>query len=197
MSDKGTEFLFAVKNNKVELVHEMLQRDVGLTQHVNMHGETALHVAVSSCHSPQQSPTLVRLLVNNGASVHARDNDGNTPLMKAVSHRQPCGDVTRLLLAAGARIDITNRSGASAIYLAVIYDRVDILYQLFASNLHRLDATTLSASTTTSKDVISPIHCAAFYHRVDCLMVLLDQGFDPNLQIDGGLTVRCLLADGH
>ncbi len=56
-------------------------------------GETALHAAVSG----RASETIVRFLVENGASLTAKNKQGRTPLEVAVASRKELGDIVAYL----------------------------------------------------------------------------------------------------
>ena len=60
----------------------------------------------------------MKLLLDNGADVNARDNGGNTPLIMA----SMCGriEVVSMLLKNGADVNATTNSGYSALKLATI-----------------------------------------------------------------------------
>jgi ankyrin repeat protein len=45
----------------------------------NSHGQTVLHIAVSSL-LPYQKPDMIRLLIANGAEIDIQDNYGQTPI---------------------------------------------------------------------------------------------------------------------
>ena len=92
-------------------------------------GRTALHV---HCHPP--NPTLVDLLIENGAEVNALDEDGNTPLHKAFLACQQeeyfteAFSIIKSLLNAKADISIKNNAGKTPLELDDIVS--DVLTQL-------------------------------------------------------------------
>lgn len=73
---------------------------------------TALNLAINQC-----STDMVKLLLDNGASVYSQDNKGDTPLHMAAffGHK----DVVELLINKGAIINISNRQGYTPIGFAV------------------------------------------------------------------------------
>nr|WP_217352787.1 ankyrin repeat domain-containing protein [Sphingomonas sp. ID1715] len=75
-------------------------------------GERAIHMAVKD-----RDLAWVGFLMQKGARVDLKDNDGNTPLM--VAARVSNLDAARLLLAKGAQINATNRLGETPLIIAV------------------------------------------------------------------------------
>jgi len=77
----------------------------------------------------------VRLLIQAGADVHARDKDGRTALMWAAR----CGDAdrVRLLIQAGADVNARDDFGHTALDTAVKQDVIDALQE--ARRLTSLD----------------------------------------------------------
>ncbi len=62
---------------------------------------------------------MVRLLLQNGANINAQDDEGNTYLMQIIlSTRYNRQDACRLLLDSGAKTDIKNKDGKTALRLA-------------------------------------------------------------------------------
>ena len=63
--------------------------------------------------------------------------------------------------------------------------RPRILEALFKHNIHLY----LSASfTSPATQQTSPMHCAVHYGQAECLKILVENGFDPNLQTASDMT---------
>jgi hypothetical protein len=80
----------------------------------------------SNACSPQERPTkaetktLVKLLLDRGADANGADKNGNTPLMEAASHG--CDrELMRLLIKAGAKINVTNGSGLTPFEMGLFW----------------------------------------------------------------------------
>jgi uncharacterized protein len=78
------------------------------------HGWTALHVAAE-----EVLPEMASLLLASGADPNAADDEGNTPLARAVFSARGRYEVVRLLRKHGAKDDVRNRAGETPRELAV------------------------------------------------------------------------------
>ena len=86
----------------------------------SLNGDTALHGAVEynsfdQAHQAQRTQ-IIQLLVNRGADVHARNNQGNTPFLIAAG--SGCCYGGKALLDLGAQIDEINNDGQNALHQA-------------------------------------------------------------------------------
>ena len=108
------------------------------------------------------------------------DIDYHTPLYLAMSGFQTRADadVIEMLLQSGARIDSNASDDQLPVYFAVLLDKPRILRTLFKHGIH----TSVAATSPTTQQT-SPMHCAANYGHTECLKILADNGFDPNLQM--------------
>lgn len=94
----------------------VIRKKVLMGGDVNMqkrHHLTALHVAAW-----KNDLTLVELLLQGGADIHAKVCGGRTPLH--VAAEENASEATQLLLAKGAQVDARGRYGRTPLYLAVI-----------------------------------------------------------------------------
>jgi len=120
------QFFEASVAGDVERMRQMLREHPGFARE-RFRGTTALHLAV-------RNPDAVRLVLEHGAEVHARDDHDNaTPLFRAAGH--PGGDIhsVRALLDAGADprdeqdVHLLGPIGAATIWAEPRRDVVDLL----------------------------------------------------------------------
>ena len=96
---------------------------------------------------------MVRALLENGASVHARCiEDDDTPLFAAVqSQLFPADDIVEMLIAAGADIESADNADFCVLYTAAQHGRSDAVTALIAAgaDVHRIchDFTALQGAT--------------------------------------------------
>ncbi|MDR1480431.1 MAG: ankyrin repeat domain-containing protein [Planctomycetaceae bacterium] len=76
-------------------------------------GSTLLHVAAS-----WNKPDLVRILIENGADVNAKDNNGATPLHDSMEQNGVYVDVMNMLIEAGADVDAKDNFGMTPLDVA-------------------------------------------------------------------------------
>ena len=120
---------------------------------------------------------LATTLLDQGASVDARDRLGTRPLNRAA--RAGHLEMVDLLLARGAPIDARNLAGATALYAAAERGQVAVVQRLIdkGADLH------LKGRSGTS-----PVAAAAFAGRNEVVKLLLAHGADGRAADDTGKT---------
>lgn len=113
------ELLSAVKEflGDIKAVRKALaSKDVDVNARDSGHpGDTVLMIAVA-----QTNPACVKLLIDKGADVNARNSDGYTALMSAVYHELDLR-VAKLLLERGADVNARTNEGLTALHSAASY----------------------------------------------------------------------------
>lgn len=104
-----TPLFYAALGNGIEETRLMIQDYRMQVNVVDNNGNTALHVAAW-----WSSSKIVRQLLDAGAKVNARNNEGEVPLLHAVRlYRGPGNSVVEELMAANADIHAENNNGYS------------------------------------------------------------------------------------
>lgn len=133
--------------------------------------------------------STVRVLLDRGADLEARDEEGQTPLIRAASYGQT--DIFRLLLQRGANINARDKNGMTALVAAACecalttmnstYDIVRMLLEKGAS-----------ANSPTRDGTTALMKAAAGFGETAIVELLLNNGADPaakNKQGDTALTL--------
>jgi len=123
----------------------------------------------------------VKLLLENGANVHAKDKYGCTPLLwhcvMGVSL-----ETVKLMVEHGAETNVCTDSGVPVLGLAVAKCSAQVVGYL----LEKGAASTVNTADT--EEVWTPLHGAAYYDKPDAVALLLQHGADPTLKDRTGKT---------
>ena len=118
---------------------------------------------------------LVSKLLDQGASVDARDRLGARPLSHAARSGHP--QMVDLLLARGAPIDARNLAGATALYFAAEGSHISIAQRLIERG---------ADVKLTGRSGISPVAAAAYAGNDVIVEALLDHGADARTADETG-----------
>lgn len=131
-----------------------------------------LHFAVS-----QASPEVIAILLEAGAKLNARTQDGFVPLHLAASAGSP--EVVLTLLQAGANVHARAERGYSPLQLAAMY-----------ANNGAIAALVANGADVNSRDAngMTPLHTAARFGTPETVMILLAAGSDGAAVNDDGET---------
>ena len=190
----------AARTGSADIVRALLGRGADPHAREGSHQQTALMWAVSHRH-----PTVAQALIDHGADVHARsrirprvvhtgdrlvdrtsrsletlDLGGFTPLLFAA--REDAVDSARVLLAAGANVNDTAPTGASALVIAAHSGRGSVAALLLA---HRALPNTHGAGYTA-------LHTAVLRDDIGLVRALLAAGANPNVHLTKGTPVKYL-----
>jgi len=160
-NDYGTALYWACEHGHVEIARILLEAGA----RVNFPKASALLPLSGACKS--KDPYLVRLLLDHGADVNARDY----PCLNSPLHFVCTAEIARLLLDAGADINARNKSDDAPIHTAAHAARTDVV-QFFVNN--GVDPDCRGYIGTTA------LHYASEKGSVETVQLLLDHGADPN-----------------
>jgi hypothetical protein len=121
----GSMLIYAAESGNPEMVREMLRYRPNLEAR-DPEGKTAMFLAGEYRYNDENGKRVecVRLLVEAGADVNARDNEGNTPL-----HGIFLNDVEEELLRLGANVNARNNEGETPIFTNVSDDAISLFIQ--------------------------------------------------------------------
>jgi len=162
----------ACKGGNVDIVRDLLKHDVKV-KHKDAFGMTALHTAARA----NISAAIAEVLVDNGAAVDARDDDGATPLYLAATMGHV--DTCKLLLKHGARHDSKDDEWVTPLHAAARAGQ--------AAAAHELIEAGANVNARTDEGV-TPLFMAVKSGSVQVCELLRLQRVDLKAQADDGDT---------
>lgn len=128
----------------------------------------------------------IDLLLDAGAEPDTVDHEGCSSLCKMVNHRELTSIVQRMLLA-GADSNCHDASGASAVYLAVMYENEEAVRLLLE----------YGADPNKSYEELTPLMFAAANQQLVILQRLINAGADLNCRDKDGRTALMHALNRH
>jgi ankyrin repeat protein len=106
----------AAESGDLETVTRLVKADAKLVEATNSEGDTALHLAAGCRRGEPSALPLIRLLLESGANIEARNARGQTPLLYSsyAGFRQ----AVELFLAKGASFRYQDRNGRTPLHYA-------------------------------------------------------------------------------
>jgi ankyrin repeat protein len=152
----------ALSNGHTEIIRYFVGQGFDVNTSFGNSAWTPLHNVVSN-----RYPDLVKVLLDHGAQVNARDKYGHTPLMRAAGIGNV--ELAELLLQRGANVDLASRQGWTALHVASGEDAVGMIKYLVNAGAD-LEARTLSGAT--------PLIQASMAGKASAVKTLLELGAD-------------------
>lgn len=205
-----TIIIEAASSGDLEAVARLLKTDPKLVEAKNADGDTALHAAAGCRRGEQVALPIVRLLLEKGAAIDAKNTSNQTPLLYAAygGFRQ----VVELLISKGAVVQYLDTNGRSPLHYAAREGRPEVVEVLFknganpslrdSQNRTPLEYAVLRNKTAVVEtlmklirfDAKSPegsmiLHSAASQGNEALVKTLLEQGADPNRPSPNGDTI--------
>jgi ankyrin repeat protein len=128
----GTTPLMQAAYDAIPWAVEFLIRRGAVVNDMDMNSETALHYAcrgipdeVGPGSSATESAEAIRFLLDKGANVNAKDNEGRTPLM--IASRAGIPLIVGFLLNRRAQTNVQDKTGWSALMYAAEANRTEVI----------------------------------------------------------------------
>ena len=161
----------AAEDGYIEIVRYLVSLpDVDVNQET-VESCTALHRAVMHV-----EPDVVQVLIDAGADIDTKNNDGRSPLLSACA--EGTFDTVKMLVRAGAEVRATDDEGVTCLHYAARRGRTETVRYLVS--LPEVDVNHGDADNHTA------LHRAVVNVEPDVVQVLIDAGADINTQNNEG-----------
>lgn len=167
-----TALMIAINEGHVEVALRLLAEQSINVNHAIQDRSTALSFA---CEKGQQK--VVIKLIEKGAEVNHGDEDGETPLIIGVRHKQ----LTPILLQAGANPNLCTHNGVSPLFFAAQTNQLEMLKQLIVFGA--------LIEAARKSDQMNSLLIAAYEGHAKIVFYLLACGADYTVRCDRNLSV--------
>lgn len=177
-ADNSTALMYAVENDMDDIVKEIMKSYTQFKLY-NDSGQTPLHLAIST-----GMVHIVEILINNGYPVNTPNSEGIHPIIV-------CGynfdtRIFELLLANGADIYQTTYDGDTVLHCVVANNDAYTLSDFFSVLPQFPSKKALHAYVNIQNNQsITALYYAVIHGFVDLIVVLLQYGANPIINIDG------------
>ena len=195
-----TAILEAAERGDLEAVARLLKGDAKLVDSANAEGDTVLHLAAGCRRGEEIALPIVRLLLDNGAALDARNTSGQTPLLYAAYAGST--RIVELLASKGAVVQYQDTYGRSPVHYAAREGHPAVVEFLIgkgadlslrdSQNRTPLDYAVLRNRTSVVELLLklgrcdikglegsTLLHAAASQGNTDLVKSLLERGADP------------------
>ncbi len=174
---RTTPLIYSSVGGHVKIAQFLLDQGAKISEADSVN-RTAIHFAAWFGH-----PEVLDLLISTRSSV-AIDHQSlkeETPLLLSAQRpgrSESCAQCAKLLLRAGARTDIRDGTGFTALHHAAKYGSVQVLKELLTSGADK----EAQINTNGNADNSRALHLAKFYAHPHVVKILLESGADPFAQ---------------
>jgi ankyrin repeat protein len=207
MTDKWPLLALIAANRNMGIGELIGSEEIDFDAKKGFGGDTLLFSAVNYGHGD-----IVKMLLDAGANVHAKNGSGSTALIGAATRNYK--EIVELLLGAGADVHAKNGSGSTALIAAATQGRKETVELLLGAgaDVHAkngIGSTALIAAAgrqgcketaelllnrgadvhAKRKDGSTALMAAAHYNQKDTLELLLDRGAEVNVKDENGSTM--------
>jgi len=168
------DLISAAWRGDIASVTKLLENDTHIDARDSVTGMTALHNAVYQRHNE-----LVLLLLDCGADINSRNNDGDTPVMCAAMNSNSDIGIMKLLLEHDPNVDLTGKYGRTPLMLAA-YNGHEEIAQMLLSYGADIDATCADGYTALMNAAMSNAS------NIDTLELLLNYGANFRMNAKDG-----------
>jgi ankyrin repeat protein len=174
----STPLHLAASKASQEIMQSLIENSTNIDLRDN-DGEAALHYA-----SRRGQIDNIRLILSHNADIDALDNGGSTPLQLAIPEKymaipEANLEAVQLLLEQGAKINLQNHMGETALHRASQHGYLNII-QLMLNHDANVDALDNEGST--------PLHLAISEASLEAIQLLLNHGASITLRNGKGQT---------
>ncbi|CAB0042895.1 unnamed protein product [Trichogramma brassicae] len=186
-NDGWTPLLEAIYNRKINLVEILLRRSA-CPNLVNDKGQTCLHII---CRRDDDDGNMAKMLFeicdekHRRVQVDAQDNEGQTPLHKAIFNGNI--NLVEILMRRGANPNLADDNGYTPLHILCLreYDAVDLAKRFFEIGKEFNKPVKVDAQ---DNEGWTPLHEAIFNGNINLVEILLRRGASPNLADNDKLT---------
>jgi len=157
----------AIKNGRLDVVRILLRNNPNWVISNGQDRKTPLHHAVEL-----DNVAIVQHLIECGADVNAKDNEGNTPLHLAAQD----GNIGIVKLLGNADINANNYNDQTPLHQAARCGNIDVVMYLVSKKWADIDA--------KDDDGRSPLHLAAQEGKIEIVKYLVSKGADIDAEND-------------
>ena len=128
------------------------------------------------CPAMWADPAVCQVLIDAGADIEVKDEDGRSPLLRASISGKPA--VVKMLVEAGAGVRVTDNQGLTCLALASCFGRTETVRYL--AGLKEVDVNYLGDEGFTA------LHWAGQKNHPEVVQVLIDAGADIEVKDEEG-----------